>query len=208
MNAIACTGKCHATGVGEDVSNLYSGTGVTDDAVPDGHIGDLADWAHVGGTPGLILRGQHNRVTCLRKTAPGVFQDVAFEQHTLSILQFKVVFYDERSTISSTHEPRCSGHPLQRFEEMVAADLDVGGSARGRPPPKKNALRSCFQEAVHDFVRTAWINSAAALHRLRISAGARNRYAVEVVEVGVHDGYVGRIVQAYSSSRFVMRCAV
>ena len=208
MNTVASASECHATGIRKGGSIYYPRARVTDCAIPDGHIGDLANWAEVGGAPGLVLGRQDNRVTCLRKTAPGVLQDITFEQHALRILQFKIVLYNEGSAICATHEVRCSSHPLQGFEEMVATDLDVGRGSCGRASSKHDVLPGPFQEVVHDLVWTTWIASAAALHCLRISTGARNRYAVEVVEVGVHDGDVGRIVQTYTSPRFVMRCAV
>src|SRR5436305_9474382 len=59
--------------IGETVTDLNSGTGVADGAVPDCHVMHHAQWAH----PALIFGRDQDGKARLRKSAPGILQHIA-----------------------------------------------------------------------------------------------------------------------------------
>src|SRR5260370_33757002 len=118
----------------------------------------------------LVLGREQDREASLRETAPNVFQQVLFEQNTLSILKFKVVLHDERMAGHATNEPRFASLPDHGLEEMIPANFDVARSARGAASTKQNILARGFQEVVLDFVWPSRVVSAGTAKCLRIGA--------------------------------------
>src|SRR4029077_15414244 len=129
---------------------------MADSVVANGHVGNLANGADVGTIWGvLVLGGEKNRKSMLAESSPSIFQHIPLKQNPLGVLQFEVVFDHERVAFGTTDEAGGAGHPLPRFEEMVAPNLDVGGSGSGRAAAEENALARGLEEVIDDLVGAA-----------------------------------------------------
>src|SRR5215470_11901186 len=85
-------------------------------------IGDKADWTDIGSVAtGLVLGRKQNVGAGLREAAPGILQDVAFDQNSLPLLQLKIVLHGK----SCSDETLVERIPGERLEQMVQPDLDI-----------------------------------------------------------------------------------
>lgn len=74
----------------------------------------------------------------------------------------------------------------------------------GRSSAKEEILGGCFQKVVGDLVWSHRVRAQSARDRLRISAGACHREAVEVAEEGIDDRKVGASAQHNPASGLVL----
>src|SRR5207247_2019175 len=93
--------------------------GMADDIVGEGDVGDNGP----RGGPGLVAHGEQDSGAMLIGADPVVLKDVAVQQDPLGVFEFEEV-------LDGPGDPSVGGvadFPGQGFEEVVAADLDVGG---------------------------------------------------------------------------------
>src|SRR6202034_323788 len=183
MNAVAFASGCLSSARRVHIRNDYTGAHMADGGIPNGHVGYLADGAYIALKRRLVLRSQHYGVPCLGEPSPVIFEDVVFGQHALRVFQLQMILYDERVSSCSADVAGRAHHPSQRFEEMVLADLYVGGCGGRSASTKQNVLSRCLEKVVHDRVRTAGRGSVATGNGVRISTGPDLGSAVEVIEI-------------------------
>src|ERR1700688_1137568 len=117
MDAVALAVESASAIVGQRIGNLQAGSYVTDGVVAYSYVCNLANRTGTGSS--RILWRQHDSKAHLRKTAPGVFHYVAFDQNPLRILQFEQILDDERISVGSSHESQLALHPGQRLEHVI-----------------------------------------------------------------------------------------
>ena len=120
--------------------------GMADDIVGEGDVGDNGP----RGGPGLVAHGEQDSGAMLIGADPVVLKDVAVQQDPLGVFEFEEV-------LDGPGDPSVGGvadFPGQGFEEVVAADLDVGGDEvedGGAVTAKHHVLARRFQVVVDDF---------------------------------------------------------
>src|SRR5437762_3215569 len=208
MNAIASAGP-RDTSIGRDSVAEYEGAGhVTDRDIANRHIRHLASWANVLGTERLILGSQQNRGAGLGEATPGVFEDVRFEQDPLSILKFKVVLHNEGIAVGPSDIPRLTFHPDDGLEHVIAPNLDVGRGHRGGTASKENAFARGLEEVIDNLEGSCGLVAATSCDRLGICARPRNRYAMEIGEVGIDHPNIGYATEHEATLGFILCCSV
>ena len=140
----------------------------------------------------------------MRESAPGVFQDVAFKQDALSILQFKEVLDDESIAIGAAYVARLPWAPTLGLEHVIMSNLDVPWTQVGCPAPKQDVLRRGFQEVIQDLIRSHGKVPNPAQDGLRIRAGTSDGDAVKIGEERINHSYVGASAQCDSTGGFVL----
>src|SRR5262249_3738136 len=132
VNAVTATIQRHATIDRDSISQHHTAAHMTDLHVANGDIGHLADWANVSSADGLVLRPDDDSSATLRKSTPGIVENIGFEQDALGVFQFEKILDNKRIAIHAANETGLPDHPCHGFEHMIASDLDVGGgSGRG-----------------------------------------------------------------------------
>src|SRR5438876_1196386 len=122
--------------------------GMADDIVGEGDVGGNGP----RGGPGLVAHGEQDSGAMLIGADPVVLKDVAVQQDPLGVFEFEEV-------LDGPGDPSVGGvadFPGQGFEEVVAADLDVGGDEvedGGAVTAKHHVLARRFQVVVDDFER-------------------------------------------------------
>src|ERR1700756_1052323 len=180
MNAIASAGQSDTSIVRKYVAEYESAGYVTDGDIANGHIRHLANWANVPGAVRLILGTEQNCRTVLGEAAPGVFQDVRFEQNPLSILKFKVILHNEGIARGPPDVSRLTFHPDHGFEQVIAPNLDVCRGDRGCAASKENAFAGGLEEVIDNLEGSSGLVAATSGNRLGIHAGPRYRCAMEI----------------------------
>src|SRR5438132_176071 len=148
--------------------------GMADDIVGEGDVGDNGP----RGGPGLVAHGEQDSGAMLIGADPVVLKDVAVQQDPLGVFEFEEV-------LDGPGDPSVGGvadFPGQGFEEVVAADLDVGGDEvedGGAVTAKHHVLARRFQVVVDDLGQ----------HRPRIGAGnaGPRRREGAIRGTGAHD---------------------
>src|SRR2546430_8772733 len=126
--------------------NFDAPGGMADDIVGEGDVGDNGP----RGGPGLVAHGEQDSGAMLIGADPVELKDVASEQTPLGGFEFEEV-------LDGPGDPSVGGvadFPGQGFEEVVAADLDVGGDEvedGGAVTAKHHVLARRFQVVVDDF---------------------------------------------------------
>src|SRR5262249_38802464 len=104
MNAVALPGQCDTSIGGNTISHLQAAAHVADLRVANRNIGDFAERTDVGGADGLVLRTDDHPESGLGEPAPGIFQNVAFEENALRVLQFEQVLDNKRLAVPSANK--------------------------------------------------------------------------------------------------------
>ena len=129
MDAEALAGGRSAFCIGEQVCELHLTGGMRDAVITHSDVGDRP--AERADVRRLVPWREENRKPHLRKSAPGVFQNIALEEHALGVLQFEVVLDDKRLARSSANEASLMGIHINGLAQEVVADFDVGRSRGG-----------------------------------------------------------------------------
>src|SRR5579872_2867950 len=153
MNAVAPAILRGASVIRQAVPNLQPTGDVADPDVPNGDVGDLAGGAYVPSALCLVLRPQQNGKAGLREPAPAVFEEVAFENDPLRVLELKQVLGDERTTVDAANESRLTLHPDHGLEQVVVADFDIRGREGGFASAHHDALAGGLEIIVDDLER-------------------------------------------------------
>src|SRR5215469_250521 len=201
VNAVTFPGFRSPPRARQTISDLQAAAHMADAAIADGNVGDDADRAYVGN---LILGREKESEAALGESSPGIFEDVAFEQHTLGILQFKQVLDDERMPVRGTHKIGAAGHPFEGLEHVVVENLNVGGSLGGGVAAKKNALSGRLKEVIDDLVRSHGESAYATRNGLGVGAGATHGGAVKVGEKRIHYRHEATASQHDPAGGFVL----
>ena len=166
VNALVPCAQRHGAGIGDPVANRDAIADIGDGAITDSHVMQNTQRAIAI----LIFWREQNGEAKLREASPGILHDVAFDQHTSSVLELKMVFYDERVPVLSAHKPGRPLHPNERFKEVIVANLDVFRSTGCPAATKDDVLASRFEIVVDDLVRAHSLVAEATSNRLRVPA--------------------------------------
>src|SRR5207245_6547641 len=118
VNAIVPCAQRHGAGIGDPVANRDAIADIGDGAITDSHVMQNTQRAIAI----LIFWREQNGEAKLREASPGILHDVAFDQHTSSVLELKMVFYDERVPVLSAHKPGRPLHQNERFKEVIVSN--------------------------------------------------------------------------------------
>ena len=128
VNTIPAAVGRTAPRIRSSIGNLKPASYVNDAVVADGHVSDSTSRAGIV----LILGTQYHREANLAKPPPGILQNVAFKQHPLRVLQFKIVLDNECMPITSPNKIGAVRLPVQWTKHVVPPDLNIRRRKRGR----------------------------------------------------------------------------
>src|ERR1035437_1479869 len=192
MDAVAPAGLPPHT-VHQDVGKVEYPPRVANSVVANRDVNAFTDGTKVAllGAPIVVVPGgDQDRLAGLREAAPRVLEQVILKQYARGVLDFEVIFDDERMARVPTHETSRARLPLRDLVEVVAADRNVGGDDGCCGTSKENVLACRLEEVVLDLPGTTREIAAAASHGHGIRARPRNRRAVEIVQVRIHDRHI------------------
>src|SRR5438309_4345222 len=182
MNNIAFSGGCRSFEFRECSCQLDSATNMTHLVIADRDIG----YSALGAFVRLVHRCKENRKTCLREASPNVLQHIPFEENALRVLQFKMVFYDERITIGTANKTRLIWFPVHRLEQMIVSDFYIGGSGSSWITSEEDVFTGSLQEVVNNLIWATRCISSTTIYRLRICARTCPGDTVEITEIRVN----------------------
>src|SRR5439155_21985464 len=114
------------------------------------------------------------------------------------ILQFKVIFHDERPAGNTAYKARLSLLPDQVLEEMIASDLNICWRSRTGTSAKQNVFARAFQKIVQDLIRTTGTVPTAASNCLRVCAGTGRGNTMKVRKIRIDDCKVSGPIQMHA----------
>src|SRR5437899_1977683 len=119
-----------------------------------------------------------------------------------------MVFHYEWIARRSSYKTGLSGHPNERFEEVVVTDLDVSWSISSCASAEQNVLPRSFQEVAGYFKRTVLSLTGSSASNLRVGATTGHRCAMEIIGIRVNQCTIRDSIQAEPRCRIILRGAM
>src|SRR5256712_3910624 len=133
-------------------------------------MGKRDSWEGSQGVTAILVAGGEDdgkSSLAVRIAGPVVFEDIAVDEHAAGVLEFENV-------LDNPVDARVGGvadFPRQRLEEVVAADLDIGGPvglAAGIGASEDHVLAGALQVVIDDLEGT-WSGPAPDGHGVELS---------------------------------------
>src|ERR1700723_233512 len=184
VDAITAAVSGRASLLGKAVCDLNYAGDVTDAVVAQRDIGDFALRAQVA----LASRGEQDGKAGLRESAPTVLHEIRLEEHANTAFQLQMILDDDWIAAAGRGIAGFAFFPEHGAEEMVPANLEVGGIDFGSGAAKEDVLSRGFEKIVEDLESADGDLGVSAAEGRGIGAGAGARDAIESAEVGIDHG--------------------